>query len=92
MDKRKRRAAGWAWLAALIILAAVNNSWAAQELVIKMATLAPQGTEWHQVLKEMGVAWLITIPVKARTPAARRYGTMIRLPLSICGPNAGPAS
>jgi TRAP-type transport system periplasmic protein len=26
-------------------------------VVIKMATLAPQGSEWHQVLQEMGAAW-----------------------------------
>jgi TRAP-type C4-dicarboxylate transport system substrate-binding protein len=57
VDKRKRRAAGWAWLVALAILAAGHDSWAAKELVIKMATLAPQGTEWHQVLQEMGAAW-----------------------------------
>jgi TRAP-type transport system periplasmic protein len=47
----------WVWLAALIILAAAHASWAGEELVIKMATLAPQGSEWHQVLQEMGTAW-----------------------------------
>jgi TRAP-type C4-dicarboxylate transport system substrate-binding protein len=47
----------WVWLAALIILAAAHASWAGEELVIKMATLAPQGSEWHQALQEMGTAW-----------------------------------
>ena len=29
----------------------------AEEVVVKMATLAPQGSEWQQVLQEMGAAW-----------------------------------
>jgi TRAP-type transport system periplasmic protein len=29
----------------------------AGEIVIKMATLAPQGSEWHKALQEMGAAW-----------------------------------
>lgn len=41
----------------LIMLAAAHTAWAAEEIVIKMATLAPQGSEWHQVLQEMGAAW-----------------------------------
>ena len=57
MDKRHSRAGWRVWLAALIILASAQASWAAGEVVIKMATLAPQGSEWHQVLQEMGVAW-----------------------------------
>ena len=30
---------------------------AAGEIVIKVATLAPQGSEWHKVLLEMGAEW-----------------------------------
>jgi TRAP-type transport system periplasmic protein len=44
-------------LAAIIVLFSVPAAWAADELVIKMATLAPQGSEWHQVLLEMGASW-----------------------------------
>ncbi len=45
------------WLTALIVVASAHAAWAADEIVIKMATLAPQGSEWHQVLQEMGVSW-----------------------------------
>jgi len=45
------------WLAILMFLAAAHASRAADEMVIKMATIAPQGSEWHQVLQEMGAAW-----------------------------------
>jgi len=41
----------------LIILAAAHTSRAEDEVVIKMATIAPSGSEWHQVLQEMGVEW-----------------------------------
>ncbi|HOI95657.1 MAG TPA: TRAP transporter substrate-binding protein DctP [Syntrophobacter fumaroxidans] len=44
-------------IAVLIVLASAHLSWAADEIVVKMATLAPQGSEWHQVLQEMGAAW-----------------------------------
>lgn len=52
----------WTWrvrLGILILLALGYGcpSWAKEEVVIKMATLAPQGSEWHQVLQEMGAAW-----------------------------------
>ncbi len=52
---RSRRA----WVGALIVcaVACVGPAWAKEELVIKMATLAPQGSEWYQVLQEMGAAW-----------------------------------
>ena len=30
---------------------------AAGEIVIKVATLAPQGSEWHKILQEMGAEW-----------------------------------
>ena len=29
----------------------------AQEITIKLATLAPQGSTWHALLKEMGEKW-----------------------------------
>lgn len=48
---------GLFWLAGLLMLAAAQGVWAAEEVLIKMATLAPQGSEWHQVLQEMGAAW-----------------------------------
>jgi TRAP-type C4-dicarboxylate transport system substrate-binding protein len=54
---RKDLACGLVWLAVLITLAAAHTSRAADEVVIKMATLAPQGSEWHQVLQEMGATW-----------------------------------
>ncbi len=57
MDRQKRISGWWFWLMALTILTATNISWAAGEVTIKMATLAPQGSEWHQVLQEMGAAW-----------------------------------
>jgi TRAP-type transport system periplasmic protein len=57
VDKLNGRAGWRIWLPALIILTAAQGSWAADEVVIKMATLAPQGSEWHQVLQEMGAAW-----------------------------------
>lgn len=51
---------GLYWLVALIALlapAASKTALGADEVVIKMATLAPQGSEWQQVLQEMGAAW-----------------------------------
>ena len=30
---------------------------AAGEIVLKVATLAPQGSEWHKILQEMGAEW-----------------------------------
>ncbi|MGV8075522.1 MAG: TRAP transporter substrate-binding protein DctP [Syntrophobacteraceae bacterium] len=54
----------WTWktgrqirLAALIILASVNAVWAGNEVIVKMATLAPQGSEFYRILQEMGAAW-----------------------------------
>ena len=52
-----RKICRWFQLAVLVVLATAQASWAAEELVIKMATLAPQGSEWHQALQEMGAAW-----------------------------------
>jgi TRAP-type transport system periplasmic protein len=57
VDKQKRISGWWFWLMASIMLTATNISWAAGEVTIKMATLAPQGSEWHQVLQEMGASW-----------------------------------
>ena len=57
MDRPISRIGRWVWLATLIIMAAAQASWAGEEVVIKMATLAPQGSEWHQALQEMGTAW-----------------------------------
>lgn len=57
MDKRNGRAGWGIWVTALIVVVMVQASWAGDEVVIKMATLAPQGSEWHQVLQEMGAAW-----------------------------------
>jgi TRAP-type C4-dicarboxylate transport system substrate-binding protein len=41
----------------LILLSAAHAARAADEIVIKMATIAPSGSEWHQVLQEMGAEW-----------------------------------
>jgi len=41
----------------LILLSAARAAQAADEVIIKMATIAPSGSEWHQVLQEMGVEW-----------------------------------
>jgi TRAP-type C4-dicarboxylate transport system substrate-binding protein len=42
---------------ALILASAVAGPAAAQPVVVKMATLAPEGSSFHQILKEMGEAW-----------------------------------
>jgi len=42
---------------AFIMLTLPTVSHAAEQVTIKMATLAPQGSEWHQVLQEMGASW-----------------------------------
>lgn len=57
MDRRTCSRGLLIWLAILMLLAAAHASWAADEMVIKMATIAPQNSEWHQVLQEMGAAW-----------------------------------
>ncbi len=43
--------------AAVFIVLAFGAEAAAEKVVIKMATLAPQGSEWHQALQEMGEQW-----------------------------------
>jgi TRAP-type C4-dicarboxylate transport system substrate-binding protein len=39
------------------ILAALAGSARAQEVTIKLGTLAPQGSTWHDLLREMGQRW-----------------------------------
>jgi TRAP-type C4-dicarboxylate transport system substrate-binding protein len=43
--------------AAIFFSIAAFAAQAAGEIVIKVATLAPQGSEWHKVLQEMGAEW-----------------------------------
>lgn len=47
----------WVWFAALVVVISAQAAWAAEEVVVKMATLAPQGSEWQQALLEMGASW-----------------------------------
>lgn len=39
------------------VLAALASTASAQEVVIKLGTLAPNGSTWHNLLKEMGERW-----------------------------------
>ncbi len=43
--------------AAIFFFISAVTAHAAGEIVIKVATLAPQGSEWHKVLQEMGAEW-----------------------------------
>ena len=43
-------------LLALLAVAIAHPAWAA-ETVVKMATLAPEGSSWYRVLQEMGENW-----------------------------------
>ena len=45
------------FLLAMMFVFISSAAWAANEVVIKMATLVPQGSEWHQALQEMGAEW-----------------------------------
>ena len=47
------------WAAAVLLLAALGSAPGAAEsaTVIKMATLAPEGSSWFRVLQEMGEEW-----------------------------------
>jgi len=48
----------WAAASALFLLAALGSpARAAGPTVIKMATLAPEGSSWYKVLQEMGEGW-----------------------------------
>ena len=40
----------------ILVCVVTQNLWA-KKIVIKMATLAPEGTDWHGILVEMGQAW-----------------------------------
>ena len=44
-------------LAVLLLVFISSAARAANEVVIKMATLVPQGSEWYQILQEMGAEW-----------------------------------
>lgn len=57
MKERKGFPVGMVWLVALVFLVWGHAVCSAEEVVVKMATLAPQGSEWQQVLQEMGAAW-----------------------------------
>jgi len=57
VNKRDYRLIWQIWFLILILLSAAHSARAADEIVIKMATIAPSGSEWHQVLQEMGAAW-----------------------------------
>ena len=39
------------------ILVSLANMAGAQQIVVKMATLAPKGSSWHLILQEMGEKW-----------------------------------
>ena len=41
----------------LVISLLITNVGAKKKITIKMATLAPQGTEWHSMLVGMGQEW-----------------------------------
>ena len=75
VDRRTCRNYRLIWIILLILLGVARSSWAAGEVVIKMATIAPSGSEWHQVLQEMGadVAEGITRPDTV-PPLPRRGG------------------
>ena len=40
-----------------LALAALASTASAQEVVVKLGTLAPNGSTWHNLLKEMGEKW-----------------------------------
>jgi TRAP-type C4-dicarboxylate transport system substrate-binding protein len=44
-------------IALAVALAALAPLASAQEVTIKLGTLAPQGSTWHNILKEMGEKW-----------------------------------
>lgn len=57
MDKQYNGPFAWGFVTVLIILIWAHAVCAANEVVIKMATIAPQGSEWYTALQEMGAAW-----------------------------------
>jgi TRAP-type C4-dicarboxylate transport system substrate-binding protein len=52
------RASFWTRAAAAVVASLVLSA-PAQAQVIKMATLAPDGSSWHTILKEMGEKWKV---------------------------------
>ena len=44
-------------LLAVVLMAFLARSAAAQEVQIKLGTLAPQGSSWHELLKELAERW-----------------------------------
>ena len=52
---KRERGVGWAALAAVITLWGVPAR--AQGVVVKMATLVPDGSAWHGIMKEMAEEW-----------------------------------
>jgi TRAP-type C4-dicarboxylate transport system substrate-binding protein len=47
----------WFCFAAIFFSISVSTAQGAGEIIIKVATLAPQGSEWHKILQEMGAEW-----------------------------------
>jgi TRAP-type transport system periplasmic protein len=47
----------WLGLAAIFFLISASAAQGAGEIVMKVATLAPQGSEYHKILQEMGAEW-----------------------------------
>ena len=47
----------WLCFAAFFFLILASAARGAGEIVVKVATLAPQGSEYHKVLQEMGAEW-----------------------------------
>ncbi|MGO9022274.1 MAG: TRAP transporter substrate-binding protein DctP [Syntrophobacteraceae bacterium] len=47
----------WFCFAAILFSLSAFTARGAGEIVIKMATLAPQGSEWYKILQEMGAEW-----------------------------------
>ncbi|HYA40985.1 MAG TPA: TRAP transporter substrate-binding protein DctP [Syntrophobacteraceae bacterium] len=48
---------GWLCFGAIFFSISASNAQGAGETVMKMATLVPQGSEWHKILQEMGAEW-----------------------------------
>ena len=47
----------WLGLAAIFFLISASAAQGAGEIIMKVATLAPQGSEYHKILQEMGAEW-----------------------------------
>lgn len=55
--KSRMRSALWTLLLVPVLILAQGNAVAAPKTLIKMATLAPEGTAWDKALKTMGAEW-----------------------------------